>query len=1605
MLSSYTKRSLAVLAFLAATLGTQAAWNFSQTSVTVNASGNTVARAGGYNSLGQPTFSNIYLGSFNSSGTLMLNSGMVRTATSGGGNACSAIMYYRLYRSGDAAPAWTTVALPNMTNLGGGVNQWDSNALNVNLLSGMTSATYYLEVRWAITGHSTCGTCCTSQLFDASSSQGYRAYLDYDITESFTDQNFTASPTWTGETSSFRYIASTNASAGGSNSRSARLRAPNSGAGTQHMRVANTVWSSTEQHWSFWFGNRSNSFSNTNNTAIWLWANEANLESATVDGYRIFIGDNTGGDEIFLQSVTNGVGTNVITSAAINNGLTDIGVAIHVQRIGTTWTLFTSTLPTANSMGPTALASPMSVATVNQGSAVSATYTPAGTGYYGIVCQHGSSRNERRNIEFDAFRLYAVFAAQTTVSFASVVSNKIETDGSITIPLSIANPSAILATNATVTLTSGAAARIGGFTSQVVAFPAGSSANQNLNITITNNSLCDDEATLVFTITTVTGGTLAVANNPISHTLVVVDDNMDYKTLLDDDFETGNVNAWTQSSPAMWYADNSEPLSDSYSIRHTDTGSGGTAWASTPLGNVTLDGVTTVWRCNLSHFDTEPDHQDKYLVFLTANENDLFSSTVDGYAVGINPANGAAPDLITLWQIDNGAPGTAIVTSAVDWNNTHAEIGIEVSRTDAGVWTMKLNENGGFDLMTNAGSGTNTAYNTTGYTGLRYTYKASTSGMLAMDDFSIVQKGCKVTYYSQSNGNVNAPIWATVPVGAPSAALSSRLSSFVVQNGHTVSLTTDWIMDDLNIQNTGALSMGAQELKVHDDVQIDGSLSAGTSTLSFVGEVNQDLMHAALLTLYNLKIENTLNTVTLASNAFVNVQNMVMPESGTLQTNGKLTLVSTASKTAAIGEIKSGADVLGNITMERYIPALTNYPYGSWTLAGCPLQGCTIADWNDDIITTGFAGSDFPPPYTFINIQNYNEAASGDAGQGYQTVANITDALHSVKGYSIYMQTPAQLLDVTGSIYKNTFDTPLSFTDNSNAADGWNLLVNQYPSMVDFQQLANAGIGVASYYLYDAEMNNYKTYNAGSGVGTAPKFINSSQAFFVKASAPGASLHYQENYKVNNNTPFERNEEFSSNFTFTLSSFNNTADQCIVHFNPMATAGYEWSYDAEKLFSMNDEAVNCALLSADSVMLTIDSRPYMQNEASIPVYASFPVPGTYTFLVNECHNLPFGSCLYVEDLITGNTIAVQSDEQLEITTDAPWSGIRFIIHTSPALLVNVSDMTCSNADNGQIVIEGNTADWSIALHNEIGVVITSTDNYNFQNMEAGDYEIILTSYNTNCQSSQMYVSIEEPADNYIEVVNTTAAWCNATETGAMQFYIGCDECEYTVTNSSNELVATGTATQEELTLENLAAGVYTIHTSNVCGTYEAVADLRDPLAVSTDILDDDISIQLVNGTSQTVAIEQITTGATTWYWSLDDGTESTEEVFVHNFTQPGEYTLMLLAANEQCSAADFTHISVTDAVGITEIENAAYISVLNTQSEIQCTLQQSANGGLFDIKIFDMGGKLLISQQQQIQNGQMVSADISSFPNGAYTAVGSLDGRSLLSKKFMLLRD
>ncbi len=99
-----------------------------------------------------------------------------------------------------------------------------------------------------------------------------------------------------------------------------------------------------------------------------------------------------------------------------------------------------------------------------------------------------------------------VSGTNTSVQFASTGSTVSEGVGTVDLTLEITDEDPSIDTEVDVVITVGAPGRVNSYTTQTVTFLGGSSADETLTITVTDNGLCDGDATITFELQNITGG-------------------------------------------------------------------------------------------------------------------------------------------------------------------------------------------------------------------------------------------------------------------------------------------------------------------------------------------------------------------------------------------------------------------------------------------------------------------------------------------------------------------------------------------------------------------------------------------------------------------------------------------------------------------------------------------------------------------------------------------------------------------------------------------------------------------------------------------------------------------------------------------------------------------------------------------------------------------------------------------------------------------------------------------------------------------------------------------------------------------------------------------
>jgi len=150
-------------------------------------------------------------------------------------------------------------------------------------------------------------------------------------------------------------------------------------------------------------------------------------------------------------------------------------------------------------------------------------------------------------------------APNTSVEFTSTTASVSEGIGTTDLNFSISNPDGSNATTFDVVLTSGDNADINSYTTQMVTFPAGSSTEETVTITVTDDLVFEGDEILTFEIQNVLGGNNAGVGANNAFDLTIEENDTDPSiTIFIEDFDNSYPN-WTNDIETQLFVDPSSP--------------------------------------------------------------------------------------------------------------------------------------------------------------------------------------------------------------------------------------------------------------------------------------------------------------------------------------------------------------------------------------------------------------------------------------------------------------------------------------------------------------------------------------------------------------------------------------------------------------------------------------------------------------------------------------------------------------------------------------------------------------------------------------------------------------------------------------------------------------------------------------------------------------------------------------------------------------------------------------------------------------------------------------------------------------------------------------
>jgi hypothetical protein len=489
-------------------------------------------------------------------------------------------------------------------------------------------------------------------------------------------------------------------------------------------------------------------------------------------------------------------------------------------------------------------------------------------------------------------------------------------------------------------------------------------------------------------------------------------------------------------------------------------------------------------------------------------------------------------------------------------------------------------------------------------------------------------------------------------------------SSVVIFSSQTEIQGTAPSFATIELEPSADVSIEAQELIITGDLTRDPSavfdLSQKTISLdgfdstrislngSFVQNINVYKSSAAVRLFSELNLTGTLDVQTPVA----------------LLSNGFLTLISTSDgpeQNASIGPLLFGAEVIGDVTVQRFMSGEGRiYRYLS-----SPVTNATIQDWKDYFPITGT----FVDPSTENVISGnpslfyYDETLPGGVnGQGW--IPYPTSGLASANpivpgvGYAAFIRVEANLTwELSGEINQGVFDFDITYTDNdSEDADGYNLVGNPYPSTIDWSNSAGwdlTNVGAVIAIKNNGEGGGDFVYLDDEGF-PQQGLIATGQAFWVLAIGDDPTLSINESAKVGQTGTFYREgvKEFDA-IEISLSK-GAKVDRAYVRTREGALKTLD-RFDGPKL---QNDFFSLSVVAQGQSRLALSAVDELACGDVIPLDLRFPVNGQGNFITSPVGTYEFGikklgilqpinTVLY--DRFTNEILSIDQNQTVSIT--------------------------------------------------------------------------------------------------------------------------------------------------------------------------------------------------------------------------------------------------------------------------------------------------------------------------------------------------------------------
>ena len=482
----------------------------------------------------------------------------------------------------------------------------------------------------------------------------------------------------------------------------------------------------------------------------------------------------------------------------------------------------------------------------------------------------------------------------------------------------------------------------------------------------------------------------------------------------------------------------------------------------------------------------------------------------------------------------------------------------------------------------------------------------------------------------------------------------------------------------------------------------EGAVSfTGWTDSDIDGEFNFYEMHVDKEPTYNLDVNLVSGTYVLINNS------LLLKRSGNLNTNhpsSQLMLNSVYDaggpgwETAYINfyaTASNEADIVGDLTMMQSFPGnYKTYHYFSSPVcsSGTLYNNAQFAYYTDQTDSwmsawTWYPNPSYIPDYIYYYEPEEDPNTPGNNMQyGWQGLNPLTSSIYDVeRGQGVcarfkpyYSGSQCTPISFVGTPNRGSFDSPpMDVTNNSETADGYNLMGNPYCAPIDWNMvyLDNSSLPLIAawqndgneytgeYWWYDADIP-YGDYDWDGKIAIA-------QGFFVVADYDGQEIDFEPRHCVYETRPTVHRKIKPENLACIQIVGQNKRDELVIHFKDSYSKNFVKGEDRSTSLK---NAVSITTVH-QGIEAKIEKRPLPQNQEVIPLIIQIPESGYYeiksgTYSLDETK-----VNIFLEDRELKTFIRLTETSQYGFNANDTKLEGRFFLHfTSPNSTIESNDL-------------------------------------------------------------------------------------------------------------------------------------------------------------------------------------------------------------------------------------------------------------------------------------------------------------------------------------------